>query len=82
MNFCVIKYKNENKFNYFKILGANVIELDSPEQIDEKMQELYKQNYTNILISNEIASFSQDIIRKYNKKKNIKIIIAPGNINE
>ena len=31
-----------------------------------------------VVVSNEIASFSEDIIKKYNRDKNISIIIAYG----
>ena len=33
-------------------------------------------NYDTIFITNEIASFSEDIIKKYRKDEKIKIIIT------
>jgi len=41
------------------------------------MQELASQNYNMIVLSNEIAGFSEDIIKKYQKNKDINIIISP-----
>ena len=45
---------------------------------DEKIRELVDKNYTTIVVSNEVASFSEDIIKKYNRIENVNIIIAPG----
>lgn len=72
-----IKYEKDN--NSFKIpeaLGFDVYRLKDPEQTDEKIKELMKRDYKMIVVSNEIASFSEDIITKYNRDKNINIIIA------
>lgn len=79
-----LKSSNDNKsFKLFKGLGMDVYEIDDLEKTDEKIKELVKQKYNTIIISNEVASFSQDIIKKYNKTDDINIIIAPGkNKNE
>ena len=70
---------NDNKnFIFPKKLGMPVYELEDLEKIDEKISELYNENYTTIIISNEVASFSQDIISKYKNRKNINIIITPN----
>ena len=72
-----IKYEKDN--NSFKIpeaLGFDVYKLKDPEQTDEKIKELMKQEYKMIIVSNEIAGFSGDIITKYNHDKNVNIIIA------
>ena len=47
------------------LLGMNIEEIKEPEEIDNKIEELKKQKYTTIVIPNELASFSQDIISKY-----------------
>ena len=44
--------------------------------MDSKIDELIKQRYDTIILSNEMASFSSDIIKKYVKDRNVKIIIA------
>ena len=48
------------------------------EKTDEKIRELVDKNYTTIVVSNEVASFSEDIIKKYNRIESVNIIIAPG----
>lgn len=74
-----IKSSNDNRsFKIFKNLGMDVYEVDDLDKIDEKIKELVEQQYNTIVISNEVAGFSQDIIKKYNKKENINIIIAPS----
>lgn len=79
MKISWIKYINDNKnFIFPKKLGMPVYELEDVEKIDEKISELYNKNYTTIIISSEVASFSQDIISKYKNKKNINIIITPN----
>ena len=40
------------------------------------MKNLIKQNYDTIIISNEVAGFSEDIIKKYKNNKNVKIVIS------
>lgn len=62
-----------------KLLGMNVEEIEEPEQIDEKIEELKKQKYTTIIIPNELASFSENIINKYKYDNSLNIIIIPSN---
>ena len=64
-----------------KYYGMDVYELDDLEKTDEKIKELMNKKYTTIVLSNEVASFSQDIIKKYNKLQDINIIITPGKFN-
>ena len=83
MGISWLKSSNDDKsFKLFKGLGMNVYEIDDLEKTDEKIKELIEQRYNTIIISNEIASFSEDIIKKYSKEENINIIIAPGKNNE
>lgn len=77
MKLSWIKYEKDN--NNFKLpekLGFDVFKLNNPEQVDLKIDELIKDKYDAIILSNEIASFSNNIIKKYMKDKEIKIIIA------
>jgi len=53
------------------------IDKNIKEEVDKTMQELASQNYNMIVLSNEIAGFSEDIIKKYQKNKDINIIISP-----
>ena len=74
-----LKSSNDKKsFKVFKSLGMDVYEIKDLEKTDDKIKELVEQKYDTIVISNEIASFSEDIIKKYNKAEEIKIIIAPS----
>lgn len=57
-------------------LGFDVFYLSDLEQTDNKMKELIKNDYDTIVISNEVAGFSEDIIKKYQKSKDIKIVIS------
>jgi len=70
--------KDKKSFKVFKSLGMDVYELDDLEKTDEKIKQLVEQKYDTIIISNELASFLEDIIKKYGKTENINIIIAPS----
>ena len=56
----------------------NVEEIKEPEQIDETIEELKKQKYTTVIIPNELASFSENIINKYKYDNSLNIIIMPS----
>lgn len=74
-----IKSSNDKKsFKVFKNLGMDVYEIDDLERTDEKIREIIEQKYNTIVVSNEIANFSEDIIKKYSKTEDINIIIAPS----
>lgn len=78
MKISWIKYENDNKnFEVAERLGMDVYKIQNPEQIDEKLKELINKQYNTIVLSNEIAGFSEDIIKKYANSKHIKIIISP-----
>lgn len=83
MSISWLKSSNDNKsFRIFKNLGFDVFEINDLDKTDEKIKELVDQKYTTIVLSNEVASFSGDIINKYNKKENINIVIAPRKLNK
>jgi len=78
-----LKTKNDKEsFKVFQNLGFSVYNLEEPENTDEKIKELIENNCKTIVLSNEIASFSKDIITKYNKQDDISIIIASGKNTE
>ena len=78
-----LKSSKDNKsFRIFKGLGMDVYDIEDLEQTDKKIKELVEQKYNTIVLSNEVASFSGDIIKKYNKTNDINIIIAPGKNNK
>lgn len=78
MKLVLLKGQNDKKsFEIIKLLGAEIQEIQDLEETDNKIKELIKKDYRTIIITNELASFSESIIKKYNKPKDIKIIIAP-----
>ena len=77
MKITFIKYEKENNYQIPRIFGINVEEIKEPEQIDEKIEELKRKEYTTIVISDELASFSEKIVNKYKYDNSIKLIITP-----
>ena len=77
MKISWIKYEKDiNSFRVPEALGFDVFKLDDPEETDEKINELIEEDYKTIILSNQLAGFSGDIIKKYKKDKNVNIIIA------
>lgn len=68
--------EDNNSFRIFKNIGLDVYDIEDGEDTDKKIQELVNNHYRTIVISNELAGFSEDIIKKYNKSQNVNIIIA------
>lgn len=68
--------EDNNSFRIFKNIGLDVYDIEDGEDTDKKIQELVNNHYRTIVISNELAGFSEDIIKKYNKSQDINIIIA------
>ena len=65
MRISWIKYENDKQsFKIPEALGFNVLNLKDPEETDKTIEELIKQNYKTVILSNEIAGFSEDIIKK------------------
>ncbi len=78
MKISWIKQEKDNKnFAIAERLGMEVHRLNNPEEVDKTMEELVKKNYNMIVLSNEIAGFSEDIIKKYQTNKDVNIIISP-----
>ena len=77
-----LRGKNDNdSFKVLKNLGFDVYNIGEPENTDKKIEELIDSDYKIIILSNEIASFSSDIITKYNNQDEISIVIAPPTSN-
>lgn len=78
MKISWIKQEKDNQnFAIAERLGMPVHRLNNPEEIDRTMKELVSQNYDTIVLSNEIAGFSEDIIKKYQNSRGVNIIISP-----
>lgn len=79
MKMTWIKSTNDNKsFRLFETLGAEVQKIDDLERTDDKIKELIRNDYTTIIMTSEVAGFSESIIKKYKKDEDIKIIITPS----
>lgn len=78
MKISFIKYEKEENYQIPKILGINIEQIKEPEQIDEKIEELKEQKYTTIVISDELASFSEKILSKYKYDNSLNIVITPS----
>lgn len=77
MKMSWMKYeKDETSFKIPEKLGFDVFKLEDPELADKKIKELIDKRYDTIILTNELAGFSEDIIKKYSKDRNISIIIA------
>ncbi len=77
MKMSFIKYDKDNKnFKIPEILGWDVFYINDLDKTDDKIRELIKQDYNTIVVSEQVASFSQDIIKKYKNNNDIKIIIS------
>ena len=74
-----MKSKNDSKsFKFAQNLGMQVYEIEDLELTDKILETMVNNKYNPIIISSEVANFSEDIIRKYNKMEEINIIIAPN----
>ena len=77
MKIYFIKYKKEENFKIPQLLGMKIEEIQNPEDIDKKIEELKENKYTTIIIPDELASFSEKI-NKYKNDTTINIIITPN----
>lgn len=79
MRISYIKSKNDlESFRIPQFLGSKVVELDNVEKVDESIDNLIGLKYNTIVLSNEVAGFSESIMKKYYNSKKINIIIAPS----
>ena len=77
MKISWIKQANdENSFKIAEKFKMQVYKLKEPEDVDNTMNYLIEQNYKTIVLTSDIAGFSEDIIKKYNSRKDINIIIS------
>lgn len=72
-----IKQQGDDKnFRIAERLGMKVYKIQNPEEVDDKIKTIIDQKYDTIVLSNEMAGFSEDIIKKYANNKDINIIIS------
>ena len=77
MKISWMKYeKDDISFKVPEKLGFDVFKIENPELTDNKIKELINKRYDTIILTNEIAGFSEDIVKKYSRDRNINIIIT------
>lgn len=68
MKISWIKYeKDEASFKMPESLGFDVFKLSDLEKVDETLKKLIDNKYHTIIVSNDIAAFSEDLIKKYSR---------------
>lgn len=79
MKISCIKGKNDREsFKLLRSFGADIYEIDDYEKTDDTIKQLVDADYKTIWITNELAGFSEDIIKKYVKDSDVNIVIAPN----
>lgn len=72
-----VKLENDEKsFRWPENLGFDVFSIKNNDDVDNKIDELISNKYNTIIVSNDVASFSQKINREYLRNKNVNIIIS------
>lgn len=83
MKISLIKSKSDKEsFKIFKGLGFNVVEMEDLDETDKQINKLLEEQYKTIVLTNEVAGFSEDIIKKYKKMQDVSIIITPNKEKE
>jgi len=67
--------KDTRNFKIPEILGFDVFSLQNNDEIDSKIDELIANKYNTIVISKDLAGFSQKINSEYINNKKVDIII-------
>lgn len=68
--------EDKKNFRIPENLGFDVFPINDYDEVDNKIDELISNKYNTIIVSNEVAGFSQKINNEYAKMKNIDIIIS------
>ena len=78
MKISFLKYKNDvDVYSIPKNLGMDIFEIENPYEVDKKIEELKSKNYKTIFLPSTLAGFSEKMFNKYQKDKDLKIIITP-----
>ena len=56
----------------------DVVDIENREDIDTAINRLVSNDYKTIILSSDVAAFSNDIITKYQKSDDINIVIMPN----
>lgn len=69
--------KDEKSFRLFELLGAETYKIEDLEKTDKVIKELIKKDYKTMVVTNDVAGFSELIAKKNYMADDIRIIIAP-----
>lgn len=76
MDILFIKSKEDkNSFKIWKGFGFDIMELKNLDEVDNKIDEVIKKQCNTIVMTSEVANFSEDIITKYKKDNHVNIFI-------
>ncbi len=79
MKISFLKYiKDQETYKLPKGLGMDVFEIEHPEEVDHKIEELKEHHYTTIFIPSELASFSEKLVHQYQYDNAFHIVITPS----
>ena len=73
---CIKSNKDKKSFKFAELVGIDVYNIDKLEDVDNVIEELINNKCKTIFISNELAGFSQKIMKEYYNSKEINIIIS------
>ncbi len=73
---CVKAKEDKKSFRIAQSIGMDVYLVEQMEKVDEVLDDLIQKNYHTIFLSNELAGFSQKLMKDYYRDKKINIIIA------
>lgn len=69
--------KDEKSFRLFELLGAETYKIEDLEKTDNVIKELIKKECKTMIVTNDVAGFSELIAKKNYMVDDIRIIIAP-----
>lgn len=75
-----VKLENDKKsFRLPENLGFDVFCVNGSDNVDDKIDELITKDYSTIVVTNDVAGFSQKINQEYLKNKKVNIVISKDN---
>ena len=73
---CIKSNKDKKNFKFAELLGIDVYSIERLDDVDNVLDELVNNKCKTIFISNELAGFSQKIMKEYYNDKDVNIIIS------
>ena len=73
---CIKSNKDKKSFKFAELLGIDVYSIERLEDVDNVLDEIVNNKCKTNFISNELAGFSQKIMKEYYNDKDVNIIIS------